>query len=88
MIDKFMKCLRYLGKRIDHKQHGWWHLAHGFFPWWGFTEDKVESPDFDHVPASGRMYRKDYFQHLVLNYKCYARHKVMGKYPFMKVTLK
>jgi len=83
-----MKVIKYLSLRVDHWQHGLWHLAHGILPFWGYAEGKVDSPDFDHIPKKGRFNVKGYFAHLKMNYRCYRRHKVIGRFQYMEVTFK
>jgi hypothetical protein len=83
-----MSFIKYWSLRIDHLQHGFFHLLHGLVPGWHYAEKKVETPDFDHVPAKGKFKVKGYWEHLVKNYRCFCRHRVVGRWQFMDVRFK
>ena len=73
--------------RINKIRHALWHIMHGVFPWMNFFEKRVSTPDFDHI-HSKKFKARDYWPHLVMNYKCAVRHMVEAVFPFLEVKFK
>lgn len=66
-------------QRKDDRKKARYHFIHGLFPWWGYFEEKVTTPNYDHRKAIGM--NTDYWEHLKMNLKCARNHwrKAHGK---------
>ncbi len=77
-----------LKKRLQMYKHAFWHIMHGLFPNWEYAEDRVDTPNFDHIDPGVGFEGTGYWKHLRENWRCSVRHRIMARYPYLEVRIK